>query len=201
MNVYVWVEFLSRLICMFSTLAVLIAVAVDFMRFYGRRPKEEKRSIVATATMVGFFIVVYLVIVFRVGEFKVAPWIDGLLDIIGAFLLGIGAYVNIRGRVDLGKQWSDHIRIYEDHRIVSEGVYSLVRHPLYASLIWMFFGSAMLYLNWPVFLLNAFVFVPAIYFRARQEERMLVERFSEYDEYRKNVPMFFPVHLKGRGRV
>ena len=75
---------------------------------------------------------------------------------------------------------------------MSTGVYRIVRHPLYAFLIWMFYGASFVYSNWIAFLLTSFVFVSTMYYRAREEETVLMERFPEYKVYREKVGMFIP---------
>ena len=183
----------ARIICMASTIAVITAVVWDFVRFNARHDSVvEKRSIVATATMFLFFFVFYAVVVMRIGVILLPGYVYAVLCAMGAVLLVIGAVVNISGRIHLGKRWSDHIKIYSDHSLVTSGIYGVVRHPLYASLIWMFYGASFVYANWIGFLLNTFIFVPMMYYRARQEEELLVDRFPEYGDYRSRVGMFFP---------
>ena len=183
----------ARIICMASTIAVIAAVVWDFVRFNARQDSVvEKRSIVATVTMFLFFFVFYIVIVMRVGVVLLPGYVYAVLCTIGASLLALGAVVNILGRIHLGNRWSDHIKIYSDHSLVTGGIYSIVRHPLYASLIWMFYGASFVYANWIGFLLNTFIFIPMMYYRARQEEALLVDRFPEYEDYQSRVGMFFP---------
>jgi protein-S-isoprenylcysteine O-methyltransferase Ste14 len=79
---------------------------------------------------------------------------------------------------------------------VQKGAYRIVRHPLYASLIWVFYGASIVYLNYYAFLLNTFVFIPFMYYRAKQEEELLEKEFSDYNKYTLNVGMFFPKLFK-----
>ena len=182
-----------------SIFAVVAAVGVDFLFFQERNDqKKEKKSPVATFTMFLFFFLFYTierngwgVLQIPAGKERNGMIICGLL-----FML-LGAGLNIFGRFNLGKNWSDHIKIYQSHQLVTSGAYSWVRHPLYASLIWMFYGSAMIYANLPAFLLNTFIFLPAMYFRAKQEEKMLAREFSGYEEYKKKVGMFWPRFFTG----
>ena len=36
---------------------------------------------------------------------------------------------------ELGKQWSFQARLIEDHKLVTSGVYQIVRHPIYAAML------------------------------------------------------------------
>jgi len=68
----------------------------------------------------------------------------------------------------------------------------VVRHPLYASIMLMLFGGSIAYRNWLSAVLTAFVFIPFMYYRAKQEETLLQEEFTEYEEYKNTTGMFFP---------
>ena len=184
---------ISRLICFFSTVAVIAAVFIDFY-YYNMRDDSivEKKSFVATSTMFLFFFLFLAVNTFRIGTIVVSQRLAEYLSVFGAFLVLLGAIVNIIGRFKLGNRWSDNIKIYKDHRLVTNGIYSIVRHPLYASLIWMFYGASFIYFNWLAFLLNTTIFIPMMYYRAKQEEKILSEKFPEYKDYAKKTGMFFP---------
>jgi protein-S-isoprenylcysteine O-methyltransferase Ste14 len=193
------IELAINLIVGLSILAVIGAVVVDFTFFQEkRRERVIKKSPVATFTMFCFFFVFYAIEKNGWGVLEVDNyWIRAVMIAAGLALMVTGAYVNVAGRLKLGGNWSDHIKIYLGHKMVSNGVYALVRHPLYASLIWMFYGSAMVYSNWLAFLANTLVFVPAMYYRAKQEERLLIQEFFAYKDYQRKVGMFFPkVRLK-----
>jgi len=178
-------------LCIFSVVA---AVAADFLFFQERSDqKKEKKSPVATLTMFLFFFLFYAIERNGWGVLFVENnMVRTAMIIIGLVLMVIGAIVNIAGRFKLGSNWSDNIKIYLGHSLVDTGVYAWVRHPLYASLIWMFFGSALVYSNWLAFLADLLIFVPAMYYRAKQEEKMLSQEFPEYSSYKKKVGMFFP---------
>jgi protein-S-isoprenylcysteine O-methyltransferase Ste14 len=92
----------------------------------------------------------------------------------------------------LGKNWANQIKIYSKHTLITKGVYKIVRHPLYASLIWIFYACSVLYLNWLAFLLNTLIFVPMMNYRAKQEEELLEKQFKDYKRYKNKVGRFFP---------
>jgi protein-S-isoprenylcysteine O-methyltransferase Ste14 len=173
---------------------VLVAVVVDFSEFGNKREiKKEKKSIIATGTMLLFSFLFYVLIISGIGEIAGVPvLLKMILRVTGSFLLIAGAIVNILGRIALGKNWANQVTIYKDQRFVSNGVFAIVRHPLYASLIWMFFGASFVYLNLLAFFLNIIIFIPFMHYRARQEEEFLEMEFGAYKNYKKKVGMFFP---------
>lgn len=174
--------------------AVIMAVIIDFIEFNQRSSvKREKKSIVETGSMFAFFIIFYLVLSFKVGIVKLnLNWLREAFVFTGLAILSWGAYFNIKGRFALGKNWSNQIKIYNDHSFVSDGPYKIVRHPLYASIIWMFLGASLVYLNYLSFFINIFIFIPFMYYRAKQEELLLAEEFNNYNSYRQKTGMFFP---------
>lgn len=185
---------ICNIIVILCTFAVFIAVLIDFVEFQKRSVvKKEKKSVVETGTMFLFFFFFYFLIRFKMGQLDVhIATLKILLSTMGSAILIVGCFVNIKGRLNLGKNWSNQIKIYKDHSFVSSGVYDFVRHPLYASIIWMFFGASLIYFNYLAFLYNLVIFIPFMYYRAKQEENLLMKEFEDYKNYQIKVGMFFP---------
>jgi len=173
-----------------SVVAVFVAIFIDFVIYNNKNTvKKSKRSIVATGSMIGFYVIYYLVLRYRLGRLFI---IDYNIIYIGTAMIVAGAIINILGRLQLKGNWANHIKIYEGHILVNRGIYKVVRHPLYASIMLMLFGGSIAYRNWLSAVLTAFVFIPFMYYRAKQEETLLQEEFAEYAEYKKTTGMFFP---------
>jgi len=186
-------ELISLVIIGICILVIVTSVLVNFAE--GKRNvkvKNKKKSIVETGTMALFFIIFYLILRSGIGNLQLDALIRIPLIILSLIILIFGCYVNVKGRLMLGKNWANQIKIYGDHTLVTKGVYSIVRHPLYASLIWMFYAASFIYLNYLAFLANTLIFIPFMYYRAKQEEKLLEKEFKEYGTYRKKVGMFFP---------
>lgn len=87
-----------------------------------------------------------------------------------------------RSHVDLGTNWSVTLKVREQHALVKNGVYRLVRHPMYSSFFLLGVSQLLLLPNW---LAGASGLVGAgllFGFRVCREERMMLESFG--DEYR-----------------
>ena len=88
----------------------------------------------------------------------------------------------------LGPYYSVNIRIVEDHRLVTEGVYRYVRHPIY--LVGLL-ENALYPLACGAYLTAAVLVVlgtPALLMRRAQEEGALTRRFgAEYDAYKERT--------------
>ena len=175
-------------------LAVLFSVAWSFLNFHQRRRVvRAQRSVVDTGTMLLFFAGFSWLIGRQVGMLASATAAVELAALLlGLPLVLLGTAVNVLARHQLGPTWANQIAIYEGHEMLTRGFFGLVRHPLYASLIWMFIGVAVACLNWAALLATVTVFIPAMHLRAGQEERLLSEAFPGYATYRQRVGEFFP---------
>jgi protein-S-isoprenylcysteine O-methyltransferase Ste14 len=87
-------------------------------------------------------------------------------------------------------------QLYADHRLVMDGPFAVVRHPMYLGLVTAALGSLPLYRTWTV--LAFALFAPFVLRRARREEQALAAEFGEqWQEYCLRVPAFLPI-LKRR---
>jgi len=113
-----------------------------------------------------------------------------------SFFSGLGLFIvatlfRIKGLTDLKGGFSPYIEKQENHTLITNGVYSLVRHPLYLSMLLLVIGAAiMLSAVW------AWVFIVAVaggvLIRIREEEKFLLEQFPEYRAYCKKTWRLVP---------
>jgi protein-S-isoprenylcysteine O-methyltransferase Ste14 len=172
-------------------LTMATAIVFNFLNTQQPREFKERRSPVATASMTAFFVLLYFTIRFRWSALEPSGWIA--FRSFGLVLMLYGAAFNVWGRLYLKTNWSDHVRIYDDQTLVTTGPYRIVRHPLYASIIWMFYGAAIAYLNPLAALENTLIFIPAMIYRSNLEEDELRKTFGEtFSNYWKTTGRFFP---------
>lgn len=60
----------------------------------------------------------------------------------GALITILGLLFTVWSRQYLGRNWSGVITIKHNHQLITEGPYSLVRHPMYSGLLLAFTGTA-----------------------------------------------------------
>ena len=176
-------------------LLIAFAVIADFRAYYrqNRDVVRADRSWVETGSMTGFFAIYYLAVRLRVLTLAIPqPWRTAAIAA-GLALMVVGAVFNVLGRIYLKSNWANQIKIYEGHWLVTQGPFALVRHPLYASLIWMFVGGSLIYANLAALVLALGAFVPMMYVRAKKEDALLAEAFGQqFDAYRRRTGMLFP---------
>jgi len=114
-----------------------------------------------------------------------APFVTSVLFLFGTILIGIST---------LGRLWcSVYIAGYKTDRLIMEGPYSMCRNPLYFfSLIGALgVGFASETIIVPTLILIAFWGYYPLVIKSEEAELMKLHK-SEFENYRKNVPMFFP---------
>ena len=109
----------------------------------------------------------------------------------GAVLLGVGAIIGLSGAIGLGRSLTPFPKPSPDMRLVQNGIYAVIRHPQYASVMAAALGWALVWQSWPA-LLAGLALIPFLVLKSRREERWLREQFPEYPEYAKRVRRFIP---------
>lgn len=115
--------------------------------------------------------------------------------LIGTLLYFAGMALILWGRVTLGTMYdvssSVGAQLYSDHRLVTEGPYAYVRHPMYLGILIIGLGGILIYRTWTLAFV-ALTFIGLI-FRVRNEEQGLAEEFGEqWEEYCRQVPPWLP---------
>jgi len=87
-------------------------------------------------------------------------------------------------------------QLYADHKLVTNGPFAIVRHPMYLGLIAAALGSLLLYRTWTT--LAYALFAPFVLMRARREELALSAEFGEeWRAYCRPVPALLPGFRRG----
>ena len=101
---------------------------------------------------------------------------------LGVAAMASGLWLFWRSHADLGESWSVTLELNANHRLVTRGVYGLVRHPMYSSFFVLGLGQALLLANWIAGLAGLVSVALLVIVRVPNEERMMIEQFG--DEYR-----------------
>jgi protein-S-isoprenylcysteine O-methyltransferase Ste14 len=82
----------------------------------------------------------------------------------------------------LGRNWSVSLDLREDHKLITDGIYRHVRHPMYTAFWAWAIAQALLLPNWFAGFAGMLGFGILFFGRIAREEQMMLERFG--DEYR-----------------
>ncbi len=103
---------------------------------------------------------------------------------IGFILYAVGGVLRLAPVFVLGRRFSGLVAIQPGHRLVTSGLYKVIRHPSYLGLFINALGWALAFRSW-VGVAIAVLMLIVVLFRIRSEERLLSETFgAEYDAYR-----------------
>jgi protein-S-isoprenylcysteine O-methyltransferase Ste14 len=96
----------------------------------------------------------------------------------------------------LGKQWTYEARVIKGHELITSGPYAVVRNPIYLGMFGLMVSTGLVFTTWWSLVIAVVVFLVGNKIRIRAEERLLRETFgSQFDDYARRVPAFFPLFL------
>jgi protein-S-isoprenylcysteine O-methyltransferase Ste14 len=117
---------------------------------------------------------------------------------IGAVISVLGLGLAIWARVYLGTNWSRSVTIKRDHKLITGGPYSLVRHPIYTGLLTGFLGTAIAIGQVRGLVAFALIFA-VLWYKLQLEERWMQQQFGkDYEQYAQRVPALVPLRRKIR---
>lgn len=109
----------------------------------------------------------------------------------GIFLAVAGIIVRIRGHIELDGAFSQYVEKSAGQKLVQSGMYSKIRHPMYAGSILLFIGMPLVVAAAWTWIFSAFGII-GIFVRIRKEEAFLVEELAGYKEYAENTWRLLP---------
>jgi protein-S-isoprenylcysteine O-methyltransferase Ste14 len=93
----------------------------------------------------------------------------------------------------LGKFWSLHVEIRDNHQFVQSGPFRWVRHPTYFSMILELLVGGLMLNAWYSLAVVSLLFVPTLLLRIKLEETALVDKFGDaYRAYQSSTPALLP---------
>jgi protein-S-isoprenylcysteine O-methyltransferase Ste14 len=113
--------------------------------------------------------------------------------VLGLACFVIGLWLFHRSHTDLGTNWSITLEVREQHRLITQGVYQRVRHPMYSALVIYAAAHALVIPNWVAGSSNLIAFAILFALRVRPEEAMMLEQFGdEYAAYMARTKRLVP---------
>lgn len=111
---------------------------------------------------------------------------------LGVVLFAAGGTLRIWPIFVLGKRFSGLVAIQPMHRLVTTGIYGVIRHPSYAGLLLACAGWSLAFRSGVGLILTALL-IPPLLARIRSEEGLLQSHFGdEYAAYRAHTSRLIP---------
>ena len=111
----------------------------------------------------------------------------------GTVCLTLGLWLFQLSHADLGANWSITLEVREKHRLVTQGIYRRVRHPMYLALVLYSSGQALVLPNWVAGPFYLILFALLVALRIGPEERMMLEEFGkDYELYMTRTKRLVP---------
>ena len=148
------------------------------------RSKEERVKQKGVVALSGIMFVASFILAgldFRFGWSEVPGWVTWTASCI--FVLSYGMYAEVMRE----NEWlSRSIEVMEGQKVVSTGLYGIVRHPMYTATILMFLAMPLGMGSWWAFLVMV-PYVVANVTRIKDEETLLSKELEGYQEYKEKV--------------
>jgi protein-S-isoprenylcysteine O-methyltransferase Ste14 len=171
-------------------------VAIYAARMVELRAKRDtiRGPVRETLTLRLFMLTGTLMLAGSIAEFFLRGLVLNWWTFVLGWLCSLASFaIRRRAIAALGKFWSLHVEIRENHQFVRSGPFRWVRHPTYFSMILELLGLGLIMNAFYSLLVVAVCFVSALALRLRLEEAALVEKFGDaYREYQRTTPALFP---------
>ena len=123
-----------------------------------------------------------------VGLYKIVVWIFALVSIV-AFLLTVCCWLR------MGKNWSMAVRPEKETELITDGLFSAVRHPIYSLSLLLMLCTVVVIFNWTMLLIGT-IHCSMLVLKAWNEEKYLIGvHGQEYLEYLSRTNRFVPMKI------
>ena len=147
-----------------------------------RAEAEASQKIIMALVMFGF--IAFLVFPVLDHRFGWSP-VPAYVSIIGDGMIALG-YLFIFFVLRENSYAASTIQVADDQKVISTGLYALVRHPMYAGALLLLVGIPLALDSW-YGLFGILVIIPALIWRLLDEERFLTKNLPGYAEYTSHV--------------
>ena len=177
-----------------------LVVAIIIRKFYERKfikldIEIQKKSSIELILLVlnGIGMIVPVVYVFSswldFANYSLPVWIGWT----GVVLFAFAIWLLWRSHHDLGRNWTPTVAMRYEPKLITNGVFKYIRHPMYAAhLIWAI-AQIMILHNWIAGYSFIIVQIPFYFIRIRNEEKMMIEQFGAvYKAYMNRTYRLIP---------
>jgi len=172
-------------------------------RGFLRRPHQDREDLIGEHALSDIGQLIFLVIFFSVWiadsfVFKFSTFLTQYISNYIRIPISVIAFI-IAGYLAQKGMNTVFAEKRESPQVITNGVFSIVRHPIYLAAMLLY--SGFIFLSLSLLSILVWIFIIVFYYQiSRYEERLLIKKFgSAYIDYMKKVPMFFPIkRIKGQ---
>ncbi|NQU78876.1 isoprenylcysteine carboxylmethyltransferase family protein [Candidatus Woesearchaeota archaeon] len=111
----------------------------------------------------------------------------------GLTLFIIGFVLRGLGHVGLGKNFAYEVKVRKDHELVTKGIHSMIRHPMYTGMFLLVVGICLVVQSMFGIIATIVVLVPAGMYRINVEESAMLKKFGKkYSTYKRKTKSLVP---------
>lgn len=116
----------------------------------------------------------------------------GFVNLSGFCFSIIGIYTRLVAIRTLGRFFSTELKMLQDHKLITHGIYKHIRHPAYLGTSLFGIGIPLIFSSLYGFLIML-ALIPCYMYRISHEENMLLKKLGdEYREYTKRTKKMLP---------
>ena len=150
-------------------------------RLSSKEQEKAQRQVVALSVLM--FVAGFLLAGFnqRFGWSEMPAWVVAIAAVV--MVCGYGLYAEVMRE---NAYLSRTVEVQENQKVISTGLYSIVRHPMYAATLVLYLAMPIVLGSW-VALIPFLAYPFIIAHRIRNEEHVLEEGLTGYCEYEQQV--------------
>lgn len=192
-------EFLIKLIFVINILlgfSVNLGTAAQNLKssaiLYKRKPKTWLQNYPKNLSLVVFLVIVFSIFL-PYGKFSVNSIFFDYFRVGFAFVYVLVYWFQVWGFKSLKEFYTQDIIIFTGQRIIQDGPFSILRHPIYFAEIVMDIAAGIALQSYLLLGLTFLFELPILIARANLEEKLLKEELpKDYSKYSKKVSKWIP---------
>lgn len=178
-----WVLMAALFIPMLAAGLVMLAYSPDLLRkrLNSNEKEGEQKTVVALSGLM--FVAAFIIagLDFRYGWTAMPSWV--VWTATAVLVLSYLMYAEVMRE---NAYLSRTIEVHEGQKVVDNGLYGIVRHPMYSATILLFLSMPIVLGSLPSFAVML-IYIPIINARIKNEEKVLAEGLEGYSDYKMKV--------------
>ncbi|MFX0113524.1 MAG: isoprenylcysteine carboxylmethyltransferase family protein [Candidatus Hodarchaeota archaeon] len=163
----------------------------------GHKITSEKKSLLDRILVVCVLLIFYFCMIyyplFPNGTLVVKSTNIDILRVLGAIVTLLSLLLLLVAAMTLKANWSPVEGTYDDHQLITTGIYRLIRHPLYVALLCFTIGMSLIAADLVILVLLILPHTWLILRRIPMEESLLIDKFGDdYRDYMNRTKRLIP---------